>query len=295
MIAVAEAVVGVEVEVDVDELLRRLVSYRGGKALIAVSELGQALGTDQETGLDLASELEALGLLDAWLDDDMPVVLLSALSAERLDLILWPSDDDLANCYWIRRGSTPPRERRRPGPGLEADLFPSLASGTASAGLDGFPDETATQPLDGLVKAEQEARQPTGKPRGKGRDGLARRDPTVKHFHGSLTGIWMACPSDDHLAPCPFCAGASLRIDECCLWCDRAGAVERGVVALEVKPPSVKIAPAKRASAARARKLTKAQRRDLAIMGDMGSAPAIRKPAGPKRKPPRHVRWRKVR
>jgi len=212
---------------DVDVILRRLARYRGGRVLVPVAELGKALDMEQEAALDLAAELETLGLLDDWLDEGAPVVLLSALAAERLGLEIEPPDgSDLTRCSWVPVGTSRPPRRHR-GPILESEWTAAAEKrGDPSPGLDGLADLRADDPaVDGPRRAHLADVVETT-PRFYQ---ITRAVPRVTHFHGSLSGAWFGPLPDGTV--CPFCHSTDrLRPDECCLLCNRVGAVDAGLV-----------------------------------------------------------------
>src|SRR3954453_17743010 len=91
---------------DLDALLRALTRWKGGRALVPLSELPGLWGMGPDEATDLAAELEDSGHLSTWADGlSEPAVILTSLSAGRLGVELIPSDAaDLLACRWQARG-----------------------------------------------------------------------------------------------------------------------------------------------------------------------------------------------
>ncbi len=169
-------------------------------------EIAQALKQDPEVVLDLLSELDSSGWIAVWETEDGPLVTLSALAAERLEVRIVEVGFG-QKPRWAPRG-----EPDRPTPPCRGVfLGERIALAQLLAATDLPPDQI-------LERGERSERKPTG-PKVPGRKEDSPR-PTI--LVGLSLSPWPS-PTAQHGEPCPACGGGQLRPHMYCIYCDRSG------------------------------------------------------------------------
>jgi hypothetical protein len=247
--------------VDVDTLtaLQRLAHYRKGVALVPVGVLGEVLELPQEDALDLAAELESSGWLETWDEKglDSPCVILSSLAADRLDLELWPPDDNhVENCRWFKRGHAPqtPRGKTRSVVGtLETDLYKEREDGTTLT-LDSLADPNAVDPAKAVATIGESLATPSATRAHWGTSGTTFvPGPLI------LVGLRNQWAGPLHKGDvCPGCGGRKLPSRWYCVECDGCAVTEddvRTVAPDYSRMPDLFLPPAERKARRAAEKL----------------------------------------
>lgn len=170
------------------------------------AELASAVGLDLEATLDLLSELDETGWIAVWEVEEGPLVTLSALAAERLQVRIVEVGLGQKPRWALLGEPDPPSQRSR---SVFLSDHPALAQLATSPDLP--PDEA-------VERGEGPDRRPAGSKAPVGKEIFPR--PTI------LVGLGLSpwpSPTVEIQTPCPACGGRVLQPRMYCIYCDRSG------------------------------------------------------------------------
>jgi hypothetical protein len=172
--------------------------------------IAEVLGRDVEETTDLLSLMDEAGWIDVWDADPVPLVILSALAAERLHIhLIEVGPNEVPR--WARAGDPlPPLPRARNVSRLEqAAALDLVADARPSPDVEAERAESV-ESLSIRLTCDLSRRGPN------------ETLPSPTLLRGESLTPWPG-PGRSGQGPCPACGGQPLRPHEYCLCCDRWG------------------------------------------------------------------------